>query len=269
MKEYLRTLIQANPDPLQKRNIAREYLQARILESMQRMGAFVPLAFQGGTALRFLYGLKRFSEDLDFSLENKASPFDFNNYMQRIQNVFISEGYRLEILCNTERIVHSGLLKFSELLNELDLSPYKNENLSIKIEVDTNPPNGAKMETSLVRRYLYLNLYHYDRASLFAGKIHALLSRKFIKGRDVYDLLWYLSDPNWPLPNFTFLENSLTQTGWTGEIPCERNWRSLLQKRIGEMNWKRVVEDVEPFLEEPKELDILTKENVLALLDKR
>ena len=85
MKEYLRTLVQANPNPLQGRNIAREYLQARILENLQKMGAFVPLAFQGGTALRFLYGLRRFSEDLDFSLENGKNAFDFEYYLQGLK----------------------------------------------------------------------------------------------------------------------------------------------------------------------------------------
>ena len=76
MKEYMRTLVQANPNPIQGRNIAREYLQARVLERLQKMGAFVPLAFLGDTALRFLYGLKRFSDDLNFSLENGKGTFD-------------------------------------------------------------------------------------------------------------------------------------------------------------------------------------------------
>jgi len=268
MKEYLRSLIQTNPDLLWGRNITREYLQVRILEGMQRMGAFVPLAFQGGTALRFLYGLRRFSEDLDFSCDNCSSSFEMAHYLRGLKKIFKGEGYGLEISYNTERVVHSALLKFEVLLFELGLSPHRNENLSIKIEVDTNPPKGAHMETSLVRKHVFLNLHHYDRASLFAGKIHALLSRKFTKGRDIYDLLWYLSDPTWPLPNFTFLENALIQTGWNGEMPHENNWRSMLAEKISGLDWGQVTADVSPFLEEPGELEYLTRENIISLLRK-
>jgi hypothetical protein len=125
------------------------------------------------------------------------------------------------------------------------------------------------METSLVRKYVFLNLHHYDRASLFAGKIHALLSRKFTKGRDVYDLLWYLSDPGWPPPNFAFLKNALIQTGWEGEMPDERNWRSLLAERVSDLDWKQVSADVGPFLEEKGEIGFLTREIILSLLDVR
>ncbi len=266
MKDYLRTLVQASPNPLQGRNIAREYLQARILENLQKMGAFVPLAFQGGTALRFLYGLRRFSEDLDFSLEVEKDAFDLESYLQGLKNTFSAEGYALEVPYNTDRVVQSALLKFSGLPYELGLSPHQNANLSIKIEVDTNPPRGAAMETSLVRKYVFLNLHHYDRASLFAGKIHALLSRKFTKGRDVYDLLWYLSDPGWPPPNFAFLKNALVQTGWEGELPSEGNWWTLLRDRMNDLNWKRVISDVAPFLENPGDKEFLTKENIINQL---
>jgi predicted nucleotidyltransferase component of viral defense system len=221
MKEYLRTLIPMDTSPLLGRNIAREYLQARILESLQQMGAFVPLAFQGGTALRFLYGMRRFSEDLDFSWENRDAQFDFKYYLKNLKNTFNAEGYTLDISISQERVVNSAMLKFEGLPYALGVSPHHNENLSIKIEVDTNPPKGAKMETSLVRKYVFLNLYHYDRASLFAGKIHALFSRKFTKGRDVYDLMWYLSDRTWPNPNILLLRNALLQTGWKGNLPMK------------------------------------------------
>ena len=172
----------------------------------------------------------------------------------------------MEVAYNTDRVVYSALLKFTGLPYELGLSPHQNENLSIKIEVDTNPPVGAAMETSLVRKYIFLNLHHYDRASLFAGKIHALLSRKFTKGRDVYDLLWYLSDPTWPQPNFMFLQNALAQTGWDGEFPNEDNWRTLLRDRMNDLNWERVILDVAPFLEVPGDKEFLTKKNIINQL---
>ena len=81
--------------------------------------------------------------------------------------------------------------------------------LMVKVEVDTKPPAGAVVTTSVVRRHIMLHIQHHDRASLLAGKLHAVLQRPYLKGRDVYDTLWYLSDPTWPAPNFTMLNNAL------------------------------------------------------------
>jgi hypothetical protein len=90
--------------------------------------------------------------------------------------------------------------------------------LAVKIEVDTHPPQGAGLETSLVRLHVLLNLNHHDKASLLAGKLHDLLQRPYLKGRDLYDLIWYLSARDWPAPNLTLLNNALTQTGWAGPL---------------------------------------------------
>ena len=69
MKEHLASLVKQTATPIEGKNLVREYMQARILQSLQRAGAMIPLAFHGGTALRFLYASQRYSEDLDFSLE--------------------------------------------------------------------------------------------------------------------------------------------------------------------------------------------------------
>lgn len=266
MKEYLNSIVSTSKDPIQARNVVREYLQARILECLQRAGAFIPLALQGGTALRFLYSLRRYSEDLDFSLDNPSLEFDFQFYLEKLKRLFVSEGYQIEISFNSQYTVQSAFLKFEMLLFELGLSAHENEKITIKIKIDTNPPAGAGFETNLIRKYIFLNLHHYDRASLFAGKLHALLSRKFTKGRDVYDLLWYLSDPDWPAPNFIFLKNALMQTGWTGDFPNEKNWHAILNERLSMLDWQRVVSDVSPFLEDRVEVALLTKANLSSLL---
>jgi hypothetical protein len=73
----------------------------------------------------------------------------------------------------------------------LKLSPHHDEVLAVKIEVDTIPPRGAGLATSLIRRHVLLNLQHHDQASLLAGKLHAILQRPSLKGRDLYDLAWY------------------------------------------------------------------------------
>jgi hypothetical protein len=111
-----------------------------------------------------------------------------------------------------------------------------------------------------------LNLLHYDRSSLFAGKVHALLTRPYVKGRDLYDLLWYLADRAWPPPNLVFLNAALSQTGWQGPALTEKNWRRVLSDRLKGIAWERAREDVLPFLEKEKEVDLITRENALRLL---
>ena len=266
MKEYLAELVRAAPTPARGRNVAREYLQANILGSLQRAGAMIPLAFHGGTALRFLYAIPRYSEGLDFALERARSQYDFRAYLRATRSEFTRQGYAVEIKVSDRKVVHSAFVRFPGLLYELELSPHRDEVLAVKIEVDTNAPLGAGLATTVVRRHVTLQLQHHDRASLLAGKLHAILQRPYLKGRDVYDLLWYLSDPDWPAPNLTLLDNALQQTGWTGPSPTEHNWREMVRDRVQTMEWDTVVADVRPFLESSAELDLLTLENVMQLL---
>ena len=136
----------------------------------------------------------------------------------------------------------------------------------MKIEVDTNPPAGAGLDTTLIRRHVTLRLQHHDGASLLAGKLHALFQRRYVKGRDLYDLLWYLSDPDWPNPNLVFLQNALQQTGWEDPVLDENNWRDILCERLRNIEWKKAVADVRPFLEKGTEVDLLTQKNFEMLL---
>ena len=267
MKSYLQSLIASAPTLVHARNLVREYLQARILETLQRQQAMLCLAFHGGTALRFLFTLPRFSEDLDFALERQRERYDFRMYLHAIQRTFEAEAYLVQIKVNDRKVVHAAMVKFPGLLHELGLSPHATETLSIKLEVDTNPPAGAGLETTLVRRHnLLLHLHHHDRASLLAGKLHALLQRPYLKGRDVYDLMWYLSDPGWPEPNLILLNHALAQTGGAGLDVDEGNWRALVWERLQQESWDRVLADVRPFLEREQDLDLLTQENLKRVL---
>lgn len=216
MKEYLNDLIRNSSGLLSGRLIAREYLQAGILKALQEAGAFTNWAFLGGTALRFLYSLPRFSEDLDFSLKEAGKDSAFIERMEKIKKSFTREGYHVEIKARADKTVQSAFLRFPGLLAELGLSALPAEVLSIKVEIDTNPPAGARFSSTVVRRHHLLNLLHYDKSSLLAGKMHALLTRKYVKGRDLYDLVWYLSDKTWPKPNTVLLQNALVQSKWPG-----------------------------------------------------
>jgi hypothetical protein len=101
---------------------------------------------------------------------------------------------------------------------------------------------------------------------MLAGKLHAVLQRPYTKGRDLYDLLWYLSDPNWPAPNLILINNALRQTGWQGPELDEKNWRLVLADQLQRLNWARVVDDVRPLLEPGVDSNLLTQENLMRVL---
>lgn len=268
MKDYLASLV-AGKDALAARNIAREYLQTRILGSLQRSGAMTALAFHGGTALRFLHAIPRYSEDLDFALEANTAGYDFQRYLRDIQNEYTGEGYKISIKINDKRTVNSAFVQFSGLLFELGLAPQRLEKLSIKIEVDTRPPAGAGLATTVIRRMVTLQLQHHDSATLLAGKLHAVLQRPYPKGRDFYDLLWYLSDPKWPGPNVVMLNNALAQSNWTGVPITATNWTDITQARLATVDWAKIAPDVRPLLERPDEVKLLTLETLSGLLAAR
>jgi hypothetical protein len=265
MKEYLKTLIQSS-SAVEARNLAREYLQALTLQALQRVGAMTTIAFHSGTALRFLYSLPRYSEDLDFALERPSNSYNFRSYLQSLQNDLEIQGYKTALKVSDQKTVHSAFVRFPGLPYELKLSPHQDEVLAVKIEIDTNPPAGASLDTSIVRRHVLLNVQHHDRASLLAGKLHAILQRPFLKGRDLYDLIWYLSDRDWPDPNLVLLNNALQQTNWAGPTINTGNWREIVRAKIEAMSFEQALDDVRPFLGSSEDIDLITKNNLLRLL---
>jgi hypothetical protein len=116
------------------------------------------------------------------------------------------------------------------------------------------------------QRFIMLNLLHHDRSSLLAGKLHAVLARRYTKGRDLYDLAWYLSDPGWPEPNIVLLDNALRQTGWKGPPVTEQNWRQSVAARLDTVDWKFARADVSPFLERRQDVDMVSKTVLQSLL---
>lgn len=271
MKDRIRELIAGAATTTRAALLLREYLQARVLEALQRSGVFERWAFLGGTALRFLYALPRFSEDLDFSWTgdpgaDALAPADFERTVERVQRAFEAEAYEVDTRMRSQAAVKSAFIGFPGLPYELGLPSQPRQKVAVKIEIDTNPPAHAKTATSLIRRHVLLNLLHYDKPSLLSGKVHALIQRPWVKGRDVYDLVWYLSDPAWPGPNVPMLRSSLAQTGMSLSDSELRDWRGIVADRIAAMDWGRVVADVRPFLERADDLAILTREGVLKLL---
>jgi hypothetical protein len=267
MRDYVLELAAKQSGLNAKLNTMREYLQAYILRVMHDEGVFSTTAFVGGTALRFLYGLPRFSEDLDFSGE-KDSGRAFAALMKKIKNELSLAGYNAAVTFNDEKTVISAFVRFGGLMKDAGISPFAGQNLSIKIEVDTNPPKGAVTEIHVVNKYFPLSFLTYERSSLFTGKLHAILSREYTKGRDYFDLGWYLSRWSGLLPNVAMLNNALKQTGWKKEYPTEKTWRDIVREVVSKADWGKVKKDIENFLERPEDLSIFTKENVLNLLEK-
>ncbi len=266
MRDHLLSLAAAQPDGRARLNLVREYLQAHILRSVQEAGAFAAWAFHGGTALRFLHELRRFSEDLDFALERSAYDPGLEPVARKVKRDFELAGYSVEVTLRTERVVHAAIVKFPGLLSDTSLAPERGAKLRIRLEVDTRPPAGAVVETRLITRHFPLSFRVHDLSSCMAGKIHALLTRPYTKGRDLYDLAWYLTRPERPSPNFDLLCHALAQTGWEGPAVEPGTWRQVLVHRLASLDWPAAVQDVEPFLEDPRDLQLLDRALLVAEL---
>ncbi len=266
MKERVLELVSRQDSYNKKMNIMREYLQAYALNVMYSAGMFRSTAFLGGTALRFLYDIPRFSEDLDFSLVKKSEDYDFVAIIGKIKDAFASAGYDISVSYNDKNTVQNALFKFASLMYEVGVSPLKAQKFSIKVEVDTNPPEGGTLKTDIINKYFPISFLSYDLPSLFSGKLNAILCRKYVKGRDFFDLGWYLSKWKELSPNLGLLKNGLIQTKWNKDFPGEDNWREYICEAVKNTNWDKVKEDVQNFLENPSDLDVFSQENILNLL---
>lgn len=270
MKDSLRALLARSVDTA-PRHVVREFLQVRLLEAMQHTGATSSLAFHGGTALRLLYQTPRFSEDLDFAYEPADGAFDLAALGAAIAHDLRREAYDVEVAVKTETVVAKGFVKFRGILYEMGVSPLPDETMLIKLEVDTNPPAGAVLATSRVPRAYGppVRVLHHDEATLFAGKIAAVLTREWVKGRDVYDLVWYATNTAWPSPNLTYLNAAVRQSGWSGPDVTQDNWRTLAWQRFSDdADWREVRGDVERFVQRAGDVDLVTAEAVRAALDR-
>ena len=231
----------------------KDYMLALTLQLITNSPLGKKLVFKGGTAIHHCYlEQNRFSEDLDFSSgQQPISLKEVQGVLTSLDNLEIKKQYQSKTTIKIERLLYTGPLNYPN---------------SIKVEIDSNPPAGAKLETSIIRKHCLLNLQHYDKSSLLAGKLHALSSRKYTKGRDVYDLMWYLSDRTWPEPNILLLNNALKQTAWSGAELTEENWRQQIAMRVSEFDWNKVIADVKPFIEKQSDLQMLTRQNIIKLL---
>ena len=262
MKDRLIEIVEAQTDPLRRLNIGREYLQEYILYVNFIKGFNENLIFEGGTALRILHGLKRFSEVLDFSL---LKTMDFQLLKEALITELFLAGYKIEVAKRQRGSLYRLIVKFVGL-DELFMLP-RGKKLVISLEFDVNPPSGGRIEKSITGREVLFWVKHYDLPSLFAKKLHAVLFREHVKGRDFYDLLWYLTRKPPISPNEELFFNAVIQTHPKEyEAVKEMGWKNALKKKLLEVNFARIREDVAPFLENSGEINLLTKETFLEIL---
>ena len=264
----------------------REILQEIVLLGLYRAGFFNHAVFYGGTALRILYGLDRFSEDLDFSLLKADKSYDLGVYKKSITDTLQSFGFEVDIqLKNQEGVIKSAFLKGNTAQHLLNIkapddviAKYGQGRLvKIKLEVDTEPPLAFKSEkkTQLLPAPFMINAM--TPPSLFAGKIHAILCRNWSnrpKGRDWYDLVWYIA--NGYKVDLTHLSARLKQScnwqsnkgvGIEAEI-TEAYILELLKKRIEGLDVENAKRDIEPFIADRGSLDMWSKAFFLGVVER-
>lgn len=261
---------------LDEEHALKEITQEVILNSLFNAGFFKVAAFQGGTALRILHGLRRFSEDLDFALLEPDGRFSLGSYLTAINNELKAFGYDVKVEPRSSaNAVQNAFLKDDSLGRVLKVQYPKADgpirSLRIKLEVDTNPPLGSKTELKYLDFPIPFAVLAHDLSSLFAGKSHALLCREYVKGRDWFDFLWYVGQK--VQPNFALLSNALDQVGpWKGRgVRADMKfYGKAMAERIKEIDWKKAKADVERFLRpaDAKTLELWSEAYFLDYLER-
>ena len=257
--------IQSKQDEL---NAIKEVIQEIALSALSRSGFFKNAAFQGGTCLRIVYGLQRFSEDLDFILLKPKKDFGWQTFLRKMQLEFEVYGLNLEVQdrSKADNAVKKAFIKedsFGKVLTLLyPRGVSDTQKIQIKLEIDTHPPEGSTYEVKYLDFPSPFSLTLQDRSSLFAGKCHALLCREYVKGRDWFDFVWYVSQKT-PI-NYIFLQNALNQTGpWEKQgISLNKFWIiEQLNQKITSIDWEVAKQDIARFLK-PREAENLKLWNI-------
>jgi hypothetical protein len=260
----------------------REILQELALLGLWRSKFFEKGAFYGGTALRILYGLDRFSEDLDFTLIKPETDFDLSRYLSALEREILAFGFEITAT-RKEKLkgnpIQSAFLKADTLRLLLAIKSVDNlireiprgQVLKIRIEIDTNPPPGFETENKFLLQPIPFSVRSLTLPDLFAGKMHAVLCRQWksrVKGRDWYDLVWFAA--NHPNLHLSHLRERMIQSGHlkAGESLSPTKFLSLASKAIESLNVDQARKEVEPFLKNPDTLAVWSKEFFLEVVKK-
>ena len=178
-------------------NTLREYLQTLALKALYQSKFGNALSFMGGTALRICHNLKRYSEDLDFALDEPTKTYRFAAAMEHIAKEMRLHGFDVAFNFQEDKIVQKGFLRIANLATAFDLKSFaKTQKFHIKLEVDARPIplEKGERESFFVDRFQEIfPILKHTLPTLFAGKVLAIFYRPYTRGRDFYDLIWYLS----------------------------------------------------------------------------
>ncbi len=266
-------------------NALKEVFQEIALLGLYNGGFFEKAAFYGGTALRILYNLPRFSEDLDFSLLEKNDKFDIEKYFLPVIEEFEALGIKIDISKkekrNSSSNIASAFLKNNTSIHTLNIQSndlgailggiYSGKKLKIKFEVDTNPPLKFQTEAKTLLSPKTFNIISMTLPDLYAGKMHAVLCRKWqrrVKGRDWYDFEWYVKN-NTKL-NLEHLQERMYESGdldrnITLDLPL---FKELMYKRIESLDIKSAIDDVSPFIKDKSGFEFWSRDYFRLLVDK-
>jgi predicted nucleotidyltransferase component of viral defense system len=245
----------ASANPLEQENVLQELMQHYVLSSLSRAGLFAEALFHGGTCLRIVFGMNRFSEDLDFLLKQPDSNFRWQGYLESVREDCAQEGIPFEVQDKSQAgtTVQKAFLKTDSigkiLTLELPFERHRARTIRIKLEIDTNPPAGSTFTTSYITFPVTAPLTTQSLESGFALKLHALLCRSYVKGRDWYDFVWYVARKT--RPDLNLLRQALHQQGpWTGQpITVTLRWvQETMAAAIQRIDWTAARADVQRFL---------------------
>lgn len=258
----------------------REIMQEITLAALSRTDFFEKAAFYGGTALRIFYGLDRYSEDLDFSLLKSDSSFSIEPYFKAIEEEFKSLGLTISIRekkKTKQTAIESAFLKADSIWKEIVLEDIiketgvtSNRTLKVKIEVDRRPPLNFTTESKLLVRPFSFYVKCFTQTSLFAGKLHALLFRKWgnrVKGRDWYDLEWYIKK-GIPLDVNHFLSRANDTEDWKEDSISNEEIIELLKAKIDSVSFNNIKDDIVRFIKNDDALQIWNQDYFLDLIEK-
>lgn len=251
-------------------NALKEIVQEVALLGLHRANFFEKAAFYGGTSLRILYSLPRYSEDLDFTLFRPDPGFSLKPYFSAVEKELKAYGFDVTVESVDKKIksgVESAFIKANTKIHLLRIEPLKlfgpvtqsNQRLKIKFEVDTDPATDFEYEARYLLAPTSFPVITLKRPDLFAGKLHALLFRKWknrIKGRDFYDYVWYLKNR---IPvRLRYLRQKAIQSGHAtaGDLQNLRQLKEVLFARIQSVDIEKAKDDVLPFIKNPEELSI-------------
>ncbi len=276
IKEWIAEYKPSNTDEASQ--ALREIMQEIALAGLSRGAFFEKAAFYGGTALRIFHGLDRFSEDLDFSLLEVNPKFKLDPFFPAIEAEFDSLGLKVSIREKRRTLVNSidsAFLKSDTVWRELVLEGTIPQNgldqkpsVTIKLEVDREPPHGFETEDKLLIKPVSFYVKCFTLPHLFAGKMHALLFRKWkenVKGRDWYDMEWYIKK-GVPLDLNHFVLRARDSGDWKEDTLTEKGFHDLLEQKITTVSMDRIKADIRRFISNPARLDIWSPAYFLDLV---